>query len=499
MLPAVLIVGFTFAAILVILEISRVRKDIRFARRLRHIVSRESPDTSTVRDVARVMAASRPESGAKLIAKLFPIAIADPSDMDQLWRTWHPVHIPAYVLMATRNDPKSQRSVIESLFEGLTGSVHRVLESRRREGDGCVSWISFDEFWPVVECLEEAAVHTSPDNNDLFASRLANFATRCVDETVHAQLGWVVNELLERSPAEARLGHRIAATLASRSSAAREALNTLVEYKRIAHKTLEGDELELHKTLLGVDRITLLQDRKYHDDCETLRTKILQSQVQEKTAQIEDAIQRRASDIAEITGKGCDEILAEAGPRSGVQGVICLAAVRLVLRDLCWRLKALEKDDPIVASAIAQDTCRWLMRDAVTGKVPAFLVIESAESIRDARSGDAAKAMAAFVMSSPGTLDPGVAVCISEGIEDGLYYVDAAGAVKMLKERLADARFDRDPERRWRVPNTSPKLNDIRVFWRDAAESLQHNAIERDDMPHWMNVRLDLRRDTTAA
>jgi hypothetical protein len=491
-----LFVSFMALAILILLvvQLTRVWRDAAFAKQLRRIVTGESANREAIAYVAKVLARSTPSANARLIQKLFPIGV-DASDVKQLWRAWHRVHIPAYVMMETRDNPERQSGFIKALFDGLATSTSRVIESRRHEGDVATSWITFDEFWPVVECLEEAAVHTHPANNELFASHLSRFAMSCLDETVHAQLGWVVNELLERSPHEVILGQCIAATLSARSSSAREALNTLVEYKRIGHGSLQGDALQLAEVVRGVDRIAVLQDSDYHERCEEQRATVLTFKVKQVNGRIDAAMTANPGDIVHITGQGCDEILLGAGPCSGVHGIIALAAVRLVLRHLC---RQLEEVGPVTASQIAQDACRWLMARADTGRVPAFLVIESAESIRDHRTSDAAEAMASFLKSNPGALDPGIAVCISEGIEDGLFETSEGENDTLKRERLADAIFVPDVECRWRVPNVDSKLDDIRVFWRDAAESLQQNAIERDDVPRWMNTRLDLRRDAAA-
>jgi hypothetical protein len=496
-----LAVVFGLVLILLAIEVVRVRRDIQFAKRLRAIGTGASPDHGAIDYVARVLAVSRRPSRARLIAKLFPIALEDTSDTKQLWSAWHRVHIPAYVMMRTRDDRERQAGVIESLFDGLTTSVRTVLERRRRDGDGLASWITFDEFWPVVECIEEAAVHTCPTNNDLFATQVAQFATRCVDDTVHAQLGWVVNELLERSRAEATLGLCIAKTLAARSIAARESLYTLIAYKRIKHglfdeETLEGDAKALEDVLKNVDSVSLLQATDLHEHYEQQRRAVMREQAESVTRRIEDALGSPLDHLVRIAGSGCDEILTKATPCAGVDGVIALAAVRLVLHRMC---EFIEPFDPPVASAVARGVCRWLMVRADAGKVPAFLVIESAESIRDDRSRDAAVAMASFLKSNPGSLDPGIAVCITEGVEDGLYEDDDHGTIAEKRARLRDARFTRDPERRWSVANMDPQLGDIRAFWRDAAEALQENTIRRDDVPHWMNVRLDLRRETAAA
>jgi hypothetical protein len=147
------------------------------------------------------------------------------------------------------------------------------------------------------------------------------------------------------------------------------------------------------------------------------------------------------------------------------------------------------------------------------GGVAGFIVVESMESIRDHRPSDAAEAMVTFLRGGSSALDPGIAVCVAEGIEDGLYGDESDHTPEerdrkesLRKELLADARFE--PSRDgWTSPasrrskGSDNKVNnvpgegiedDIRRFWRTSLPLFAER--QRQEIPSWMNLRLALRR-----
>jgi hypothetical protein len=133
------------------------------------------------------------------------------------------------------------------------------------------------------------------------------------------------------------------------------------------------------------------------------------------------------------------------------------------------------------------------LRRAAAGIIPAFLVVESAESIRDSRSGDAAEAMIDFMRIGAGFLDPGIAVCMCEGVEDGLYETRNGEERDLAVQRLRDACFMRANDA-WVASSIPKSTHDIRVFWRDALDAMKHNDLRRDQVAHWSNCRLEIRR-----
>jgi hypothetical protein len=465
----IVVLAIVFGAIVMVLlavEVHRVNRDIRFARALRRIGTAECADSQTIEAVANIIADARAATPARLMQRLLPIVTSSAGTSQQkIWRPWHRVHIPAYVLMKTRTNAQRQRGVITALFDGLTASVQKVMSDRGATGSSC---ITFDEFWPVIECIEEAAIHTHSDNNDLFASRLATFAMRCNDETIHVQLGWVVNELMERSPQEARLGMRIASALAARSRFARESLHTLITYKRLLHDGhLEGSAATLEAELKRIDAMVVDEDRAAWN---SERKKILDQLAQTHIDTITNALSSNETDVLRKVAEATSAIFKGVGPSSGVKGVIALAAMRRILAVLAGKLKAMD-------STLAPNVCRVLMQAADDGKVPAFLVIEASESMRDRLAKETAQSMADFLRTNPGALEPGIAVCISEGIEDGL---DQPGG----DERLKHAVFE----------PMAPLPEDILIFWHSIASKPLSDPEQERNLKQWMEARLELRR-----
>jgi hypothetical protein len=142
-------------------------------------------------------------------------------------------------------------------------------------------------------------------------------------------------------------------------------------------------------------------------------------------------------------------------------------------------------------SVIAENVCRWVMRRGISPGASRFIAIESMESIRDHRPVDAARAMFAFLAEDIRSLDPGIAVCICEGIED------SAGK-PCAEAMLAQSRFvPRNGS--WGAMPIGENVADVRVFWRKMGQRLQEGGVKGEDLPNWMNLRLDLRRPRAVA
>jgi hypothetical protein len=465
-----------------------------------------------LRYIAVLFAAARSATRVELVARLFPIT--EPATKDDrsaaAWRIWHRAHLPAYAVRALRWWPGRQRAIIESIFLGLTIAVRRATEKPGIQSSDR-SRISFDEFWPVVECVEEMAVCTATANHEVFASALTRLAATANDETVQAQLGWVVNELLERTASEQKLGLYIGlALLKSEAAGSREAIKTLIAYKDEKGGEPDPNMEKLAAAAKAVSVLAAPNDRAFAEACTGRRRQMLEDSARHATIRVNkivsalrdgdsdnDRTRASAADIA----NACDPLLAGATAHSGVDGIIGLASLRLVLRRLCKELptetseSAMDVKPTGAAGAapisLAEDVCAAIMRRFQDG-VPGFVIIESIESVRDHRPGDAARAMAAFLGSVSGQLDPGIAVCICEGVEDQLNTLDEDAGAVSRQARFAWRRGDQTPWRAaWHAPATVRGLGQIQVFWQTTAPWFGKKRLH--DVPQWMNLRLGLR------
>jgi hypothetical protein len=456
------------------------------------------------------LAIARRRTLVHLIARLFPIR-APSTHRDRsaaAWRLWHRAHIPPYVVRQLRWWQGRQQTIIECVFDGLAAAAQGAVDVTVPLGEGERSRVSFDEFWPLLECIEELAVHTHVANHGAFAVALADFAAAIDDEAVQAQVGWVVNELLERTAAEQALAVNIAdALLASEAVASVEALRTLVAYKR--EKVGEDDEPDpaieaiAKKVAERTPIIALPATLALSTRCDERRTELFQlanaigAQVRAdvvyslETKTISEAT---AAAVAGQVTSACEPLLTIATVRSGIDGVIALAALRLVLRQFCSALlrppsdTAAQPDSARTwpgADLVTQSLCTALMQRC-EANTSGFVLVEALETVRDKRTEDTARAMAAFVGKAHGQLDSGIAVCICEGIEEQLQ--GRSSSEPPAKVPMPRFRWWRG---RWRASRSSKTLGPIGVFWETAPLSFRRRV---HDVPRWMNVRLALRR-----
>lgn len=461
--------------------------------------------------IAAVFALARRAAIVELVMRLFPITTPKKREdrLKSLWRLWHRVHLPPYAARVCRLWPARQRRVIECTFLGLKAAVSRALE-RAEQPSEAGSRLSFDEFWPILECIEELAVHTHPLNQTAFADGLADLATSINDETVQAQVGWLVNELLERTEPERALGLAVGRSLLkSDAVASHEALRTLIEYKRLKHEDEASEQASTSEKLdpyieklaedSGVPQLLTPTTSAFTASCDARRDEVLRVDAREIARQVQTiatevttqvgveqkTVIGKAMEIAALT----DPLLKSGHLRSGVHGIVSLAALRLVLRRVCVSVR--EPDAPSKAaiepsstSILIRGVCDALMARRADDSA-GFIIIEAIESIRDERPGDAADAMARFLGKAAGQLDPGIAVCICEGVEDHLTKIEPA-------QRAESVRHVRFRRRRgsWRSADSKGLLGGIETFWTLVTASLQGPA---DDVAHWMNGRLGLR------
>jgi len=472
-----------------------------------------SPITPSRSSVSRFLswdgelAFARRRTLVRLIARLFPFtAPATHKDPPAAtWRLWHRAHIPPYVVRQLRWWPGRQRTIIECVFEGFTIATRGAIDTKVPLRDGERSRVSFDEFWPLLECIEELAVHTHADNHEAFAAAVAGFAAAADDETVQAQIGWVVNELLERTAPEQALAVTVADELLdSEASASREALRTLVAYKQ--RKAQEPDPaIDLIATKITATTPLLPRPAALalSDRCDRQRGELLGAAESIGTQvhydvthalRAEAITDADAAAMAAGVARACAPLLAAATARSGVDGVIALAAVRLVLRQFCAALlRPTTDEDPVASSErqwpcaarITESLCTALMQQCEAG-ISGFVLVEALETVRDKRTADTARAMAAFMGRARGQLDAGIAVCICEGVEDQFQ----GCASNALPPDLKMPRF-RWWRGRWRGIGSSKTVGQIGVFWETAPRAFRRKA---HDVPRWMNVRLALRR-----
>jgi hypothetical protein len=384
--------------------------------------------------------------------------------------------------------------------------------------------LDFDEFWPIVECIEQLAIHIDLSKRDHaeisvneqeFGRGVARLAA-AGDQTAQVQLAWVVNELLERSDDEQALGRAVATGLAREAGVqhARGALQILAAYKKAK---VSKDAVLLDASIAKTEAFTLDREEVFREKTQEIVDRVIVGQqivverkVKGTTTELFEADDFSESSVeraAIAIGKACNLLLVKATPRSALEGIAALAAVRLTLSALCDDLKGhtelVKKEGPpvLVASLLAQGVCRWLMEEFGHGRVSGFIVVESMESIRDARPGDAAEAMFEFLQRGRSSLDPGIAVCVAEGIEDELYKAEEADAKYSEAERLrraierrrvllAHARFEPQGGG-WSSP-VGEDINDIRRFWRISLPMFAGR--QRQEIPKWMNLRLGLRR-----
>jgi hypothetical protein len=334
---------------------------------------------SKYRPVLRAAAflADRTESACiELVGRMFLIPVATGRRTTALWSIWQRAHVPSYAICARKTDPAKQQVLLRSIMTGLKNAVVASVALRatrsRDEALGVTTTtdealLDFDEFWPVVECVEQLAVHVHPENKQEFSTGVARLAA-AGDVTAQVQLAWVVNELLERSAEEQALGRAVAVALGTERGArhARAGLQTLVAYKRTKDRTEseEADSIDKVDTFIG-------QQEKIFLDASS---SVVRHVLTEQRKPVEAAIGGVTSDLfadgdlsglaveraAVAIGKACDQLISAGTPRSGLQGIAALAAVRLTLRNFCGDLKrrteGLPSNHPIsvAASGLAQ-------------------------------------------------------------------------------------------------------------------------------------------------
>jgi len=187
------------------------------------------------------------------------------------------MHIPAYV-MRLANGTEAEGTVLASILEGLSRAASDKIREWRTGVRSAPGESLFDDLWPISECIEELAIHTSAKNNELFAKGCGGNRARLSGCPLSTR-SWAGSErAAERTEPEASLGIRLAAALAKQSPFSREALHTLVEYKRVRERakvkaagaSTDNDEesgkiakrrqKELTDVLARVDPIAVAQD-----------------------------------------------------------------------------------------------------------------------------------------------------------------------------------------------------------------------------------------------
>jgi hypothetical protein len=441
--------------------------------------------------VAAAFMAGRSETVCEeLIGRMFVMRPAKATRGSAQWSLWQRAHVPAYALCALKKRPKSQDVLLRAIMAGLRSAVAESIAIRRpsiqrTSADGDEVVLEFDEFWPIVECIEQMAVHVDEHNRHTFSAGVAQLAASG-DITARVQLAWVVNELLERSAGERALGADVAGALGRESMArhAHAALRILAAYKRAKGEEAVANVIE------KIDPLIEQKEEAFLKSCGELARGLQKENLDSSERDVLDRVatlfekndfsETAIASAAAAIGKICDVFLNAGTSRSGLEGITALAVVRLTLRGMCHdlqdRIREMSSDAPahIAAFSLARAVCRWLMEGVGQG-VSGFIVVESMESIRDHLPSAAAEAMNDFLKRGPTALDPGIAVCVAEGVEDELYSekpTDTPEEQFCKSERrrqfLLDARFE-PAWKGWTSPAQKRDLDVTRVTVEPAA------------------------------
>lgn len=449
--------------------------------------------THRMRFVARWLSWAPSAHVEATILRLFR-AGADVEDRDR-WQRWHRVHLPGFIVRAAKKRKTLQERVLRSVFSGLRGAIDTMKRPTQAEQAAPVARaLTFDALWPFSETVEELAVHCRRDLHPLFASEMTQTAARIDDEALQVVCAWVVNELLERGEDERALGGVIATELAENGPpTSAEALRILralyaAVVKSRGHE--KAPETALFAALKGTPvepsaTDSMPDESPFGASWDTVVYHML-IDVRMPSGWTEEDGQKTARSIF----AACGEMLATQDDASGLEAARTLAALRFAFREVC--IAARESLKPVAFAAFVRQLCKLLMERVANPRVSAFLTIESMEPIRDKAPADVAAAMAAFVSRAAGRLDPGIAVCICEGVEDGREPTAAHARENQFYFVRKDQKWLSGSEPRPKLTSDADGPEErIERFWRDCGESADPKPIA--DLAQWMNLRLELR------
>lgn len=400
------------------------------------------------------------------------------------WRRWHRVHLPAFIVRAAKKKPARQERVLRSIFTGLRASIDSMREAAQSKQ------LTLDLLWPFVETVEELAVHCSVNLRDVFAAEMTHTAASIDDEALQTVCAWVVNELLERGEDELILGCAIATHLAQNGPPTSiEALRVVRDlYKRVAEDRghEKKEETAFFEAIKGT-RVELRAgdeaDRNYL--LRNAPSAILESFAAAIGNREEEDVNQRGRALASHLMTDCEDLFRAADNPSSLTGARALAGLRFTFRRVAKKKgedRLWDHEDPTVFPVFVHHFCTQVMERVTNPRVSAFLTIESMEPLRDKAPAHVAKAMAEFVGRVP-RLDPGIAVCICEGVEEG------KGAT-VTGKRENHYYFVRRGGR-WLPGADAPEAAEVAFFWRWLAASQNPQRIA--DLAQWMNLRLELR------
>jgi hypothetical protein len=418
---------------------------------------------------------------------------ADVEDRDR-WRQWHRVHLPAFIVRAAKHKQARQERILQSVFSGLRAALVTMKRPTQAEhATPVVHPLTFDALWPFGETVEELAVHCRRDLHPLFASEITQTAAKLDDEAVRVVCAWVVNELLERGEDERALGAVIAKELAENGPpCCVEALRILralylAVAKNRGHE--KAPETALFAALKGTPVEQSAGDAMPEDSPLDARWGEVDNVLVDVIVK-KGTTEEEGREIAKATLAACSAMLAEQDDPSSLRAARGLAALRFTFRKVC--IAARQNLPPVSFAAFVRHLCKLVMERVANPRVSAFLTIESMEPIRDKAPAVVAAGMAAFITRAAGRLDPGIAVCICEGVEEGR-------EPEAAHERENQYYFVRK-DQKW-LPGSAPhrkvisedhgRGEGIERFWRDCGDSADPKRIA--DLAQWMNLRLELR------
>lgn len=489
---------------------SRLRGGVWLARYLR---------TRRIRFVARSLALAPARHIEAATLRLFRGA-AD-LELQDRWRRWHRVHIPAFAFRVAAPNRSRQERLLRAMFAGfrqaIAGYDGRV-PSERREHERRAAAITFDSLWPFVETVEELAVHCRLDLHALFAAEMTRTAMAIDDETLHVVCAWAVNELLERTPNERALGCTIARDLMQNGPpASAEGLRIVRDlYERVVHDRQSRKPKEREAAFFAVLDSVNMDWTAVRSEARTWkeeRKRVLHTEADAAFGAFEKALGKSFDSVDSApersSARACaavllecsHELLAEATKLSALAGVRALAALRFVFRRSCTAAATSSRrafppetaDERTSKRArewyaeFIEHLCALFMFRVREPSVSAFLTIEAMEPIRDRASAEVATAMAQFVGNIAGKLDAGIAVCICEGVEEAVVDPRSMHVSEDFYFVYRDGRWTNAERETTAACPPSP----IARFWPECAKRL--NAHGTPDVAHWMNLRLELR------
>lgn len=375
------------------------------------------------------------------VRQLFPPTLLTDSRSDARWQVWYNVHIPAFI--AAGSSRRHAPIVAAAIMDGLTDATRALVEEQRRAGGGP---IAYDSFWPILESIEEIAAHLPASARQRFADKLLELCNATADETVQAASAWIVNELSTRTSNERALARTVIHRLhpgAPRVS--RLALQIL--------GTINADVEAALTTAIKESRRPRLADvclDKYNTACAYALKR-----VEEFDESAPDA-------VGDFVRYLCDLERFDKQNLNGIEGLAWMAYHRTAFRALCGVQS--------VSRNAIEEVCREAMFCTAEQQTCAFLTIEALEPVRDKNAKQCVDAMSSFLIGGSGKFDQGIAVCISEGLEEE-------------RDRLS---FPRSAAY-WSVRGDCELVS-------ATAELLDRvKSISRaEPMARWINIRLDL-------